>query len=181
LDTAKIGENALPHCLPYDEVPPASFSRWSRRSPPTEELRRRTVARILKNPEFRYIAQDIVRLKKKRDEKVISLQETKRLAEKKEIDARLEARKEEREARRVPAWKTTEITLSSLDGKSNTVAAVTREVLQEAAENGRAASDKDQDKEKAKGDKPAPDPYFDESLGVLSDYIQMLGTMHAQN
>ena len=43
-------------------------------------------------------------------------------------------------------------------------------------------SDKvDKLKEKAKEEKPAPDPYLDEGLNILADYIQMLGTMHAQN
>lgn len=182
LDTSKIGESALPYCLPYDEVPPASYQKWSRRAAPVEELRRRTLARMMKNPEFRYIAQDILRLKKKQEEKTVSLNESVRLAEKKEIDDRNEQRKVEREARQVPELKTTEFTLAILDGKTNTVA-LTRQVLEEATRNdklrtGAAATN---EVAKAKEEKPVPDPYFEEGLNVLADYIQLLGTVHVQN
>jgi carboxyl-terminal processing protease len=182
LDTAKIGENSLPHCLPYDEVPPASFQRWSRRDPPVDELKRRALARILKNPEFRYVAQDIVRMKKKQDEKTVSLNEAQRLAEKKENEDRNEARKQERDARPVQLPKTTEITLASLDGKTNTVA-LTRQVMQDAAENEKASVAKSTGKDpaKAKDEKPATDPYFDEGLSILADYIQLLAGTHVRN
>ncbi|MCG3149548.1 MAG: Tail-specific protease [Verrucomicrobiae bacterium] len=182
LDATKIGEKSLPHFLPYDEVPPASFTQWSRRRPPVEELNRRTVARLLKNPEFRYIAQDIVRLEKKQEEKHISLNEATRLAEKQEAEARDKKRQEERDTRPVAQLKTLEISLDSLDGKTNTVA-LTRQVMDEAMANQKAAAGKDKanGKDKEKDNKPAPDAHFDEGLNILADYIQMLGTMHAQN
>jgi len=189
LDTAKIGENALPHFLPYDEVPPASFQRWSRRDPPVDDLKRRAVARVLKNPEFKYIAQDIVRLKKRQEEKTVSLNEAHRLAEKKEGENRDEARKAERAARQTPELKTTEITLDILDGKTNTVA-LTRKVLQDAAKNEKTFASKTSSNAlpaitngvvNVNEEKPAPDPYFDEGMNILADYIQLLGTMHAQN
>ncbi|MEI6084399.1 MAG: carboxy terminal-processing peptidase [Verrucomicrobiota bacterium] len=180
LDTAKIGENSLPHCLPYDEVPPASFQHWSRREPPVDDLKRQAIARILKNPEFRYVAQDIVQLKKRQEEKTVSLNEAQRLAEKKENENRNEQRKSERAARQIQPPKTTEITLEILDGKTNTVAALTRKVLEDAAQNEKADGKKP-DKDKAKDEKPAPDPYFDEGFNILADYIQILGSKHAQN
>lgn len=182
LDTTKIGENSLPHCLPYDEVPPASFQRWSRREPPVDDLKRHTIARVLKNPEFRYVAQDIVRTKKKQDEKAVSLNEAQRLAEKKETEERNELRKQERDARPAQPFKTQEITLEILDGKTNTVA-LTRQVMQDAADNEKAAAGKatGKDPAKPKDEKPAPDPYFDEGLNILADYIQLLAGTHARN
>jgi len=120
-------------------------------------------------------------MKKKQEEKTVSLNEAQRLAEKKEIEARNDERKQERATRPASELKTTEITLGSLDGKTNVVAAVTKKVLEDAAKNEKPPTGKDHGKEKDKDEKPVPDPYFDEGLNILSDYIQLLGTMHAQN
>jgi carboxyl-terminal processing protease len=186
LDPDKIGESSLPKSLPYDEVLPASITKWSRRPPPVAELQRASRARVAADPEFRYITEDAERLRKKSAEKTISLNEARRLAERQETEARQAARKAERESRTFPPLPTTEISLAALEGTTNTVARLTREVMTEAAKNsqpargGRANGVTAAGEAPGKTEKPAPDPYFDESLNVLADYIQLLGSVHAQ-
>lgn len=166
LDVAKVGENNLTRPLPYDEVVPATFVPWSRRPPPVEELKRRSAQRVLKDVEFRYVAEDIERAKKHLEDKTVSLNEAQRLAERKENEARAEARKQEREARKVEPLKFTEITIGALDGQTNNVATINRQTF-----NPKAAEPKT----------PESDPYLDEGLNILTDYVQWLGGMALQN
>ena len=179
LDAAKIGENYLPHYLPYDEVPPAKFERWNRPLPSLETLRRLAEAREARDPEFRYIAEDIERLKAKSAEKTVSLNESNRLAEKLESENRVAVRKQARAARQVAPLPTTEITLAGLTGSTNRVAALTRQVLEAADQNSKG--DKAPKAEARDAGPPAPDPDFDEGLNILADYIHLLASATAKN
>lgn len=184
LDFDKVGERALPRSLPYDEVLPASFTKWSRRPPPLAELRRASERRVNADPEFRYIVEDAERMKKKSAEKVLSLNEARRLAERQENEARQQQRKQERQARRVEPLKSTEITLAALDGKTNAVASITRQVMVEATKNTRAAAGKAKSADgeaDASSEAPLPDPHFEEGLNILADYVRLLGSVHARN
>ena len=179
LDAVKIGENHLPHFLLYDEIPPVNINRWSRLVPPVDELRRSAAARLAANPEYRYILEDTALLKRKTEEKSVTLNEARRLAEKKQNEDRTETRKQERAARKVEPLKTTEITLASLTGSTNIVAAITRQVLETAAQN----SHTNESKKTASGESavPAPDPNFDEALNILADYVELTNHSHAKN
>ena len=177
-DAVKVGENHLPHFLLYDEVPPVSIERWSRYVPPVDELRRWAAARVAKNPEYRYILEDTALLKRKSEEKSVTLNEARRLAEKKQNEERAAARKQERAARQVAPLKTTEITLASLTGATNVVAAVTRQVLDTAAHN---SSTNESPQSASAETTPAPDPNFDEAVNILADYVEWTGHTHAKN
>ena len=180
LDAVKIGENHLPHFLIYDEIPPVSITRWSPYAPPVDELRRLAGGRVAQNPEYRYIREDTTLLNRKTEEKIVTLNEARRLAEKKQNEDRAEARKQERATRPAVAWKTTDITLASLTGKTNLVAAVTRQVLETAAQNSHtnAAAGKAASAEPAV---PAPDPNYDEAVNILADYVEWVNRRSAQN
>ena len=179
LDVAKIGENYLPHYLPYDEVPPIKIDRWSRSVPPVDVLRRLAAARVARDPEFRYIIDDTERLKAKTEEKTVSLNEAQRLAEKLANEQRADQRKQARAARHLEPLKTTEITLTGLSGSTNMVAAVTRKVLEDSAQNAKA----DDPKKPAVADAgpPPPDPNFDEGVNILADFVQLLAPQNAKN
>jgi len=179
LDVAKVGENYLPHFLPYDEVPAVKIERWSRPTPPVKALRQLAEVRVMRDPEFRYIVDDIERFKTKSAEKTVSLNEARRLTEKLENENRTVARKKERAARHVEPLKTTEITLASLTGATNKVAAITRKVLETAAKYSKSDETKLTDADDS--GIPAPDPNFDEGLNILADYIQLLGSANAKN
>ena len=179
LDAVKIGENHLPHFLLYDEIQPVSIHRWSQTVPPVDELRRLAAGRVAQNPEYRYILEDTALLKRKTDEKFVTLNEAARLAEKKQNEDRAEARKQERAARHVEALKMTEITLKSLTGSTNLVAAITREVMETAEQNSHTNEAKKTTS--AEPAVPAPDPNFDEAVNILADYVELNNHAHAKN
>lgn len=147
--------------------------------PPVDELRRATEVRLAKNPEYRYILEDTALLNRKNEEKSVTLNETRRLAEQKQNEERTATRKQERAARQVEPLKTTEITLASLTGSTNLVAAITRQVLETAAQN----SNTNEAKKSASGEAagPVPDPNFDEAVNILADYVELTNHSHAKN
>ena len=179
LDVMKIGENYLPHYLPYDKVPALKINRWSQSAPPVEDLRRLAASRVSHDPEFRYLVEDTERLKAKSEEKTVSLNEVRRLAEKLDNDKRAETRKKERAARSHAPLPTTEITLASLSNTTNHVAAITQQVLDDAAANAKTNEPKKVDD--GKPTPPEPDPIFDEALNILTDYVQLHDGLNTKN
>jgi len=135
--------------------------------------------RVAQDPEFRYIVEDTERLKNKSAEKTVSLNEAQRLTEKLVTEHREELRKQARTVRHIEPLKMTEITLASLTGGTNTVAAITRKVLDDSAKNSKA----DGAKKPATGENevPAPDTNFDEGVNILADLVQLLGNQNAKN
>ncbi len=84
-------------------------------APYLAELKKRSEARIATNRDFVYLRDEIERYKKSLAEKTISLNEARRLKEKKEADERLKARKKELVARAEPEGKVYELTLKQVD------------------------------------------------------------------
>ena len=67
-DLPEFGEGALKNALPYDEVPPAKYTKWSdSHSLFIDELKIRSAARVAADPEFHYVMEDMERLRKKLD------------------------------------------------------------------------------------------------------------------
>src|SRR5205814_5692026 len=59
-----VGEGALKNCLPYDEVPKVKYTKWSdTHSLFIDQLKRRSAERVQNNPEFRYVTEDLQRLR----------------------------------------------------------------------------------------------------------------------
>lgn len=167
LDARELGEGTLPNALLYDEVAPASFRRWSQAGAFVDQLRSHSRQRVEKDPEFGYIREDIERVRKMTGEKAISLNESKREAEKKAASERTEARKKERLARKSEPPSVIEVSLNGSNGKSNQVAAVTAKVLEAAANESRKDDEPD-------ADEPTVDPVLDEGLAILDDLIGLL-------
>jgi len=86
LDHPKIGETALPNALPYDEVPPVPFQRFSGNLF-LEQLRRRSDTRVALDPEFIHIRKEMARVHKSLSENTVSLNEKTRKAEIEEFRA----------------------------------------------------------------------------------------------
>lgn len=167
LDYLKINEASYKNALPYDEVAPISYARMSSTKTILPELQKYSQERVAHSPEFSYIQQDIQRLKVQLEEKNVSLNEKKRLQEKKENGARIEKRKKERLLRKEGVPQITEISLQSLSGVSSNTAALTRKVMDEAS-----ARLRDSPSEITSTD-PLVDPIFSESIDILSDMIKM--------
>src|SRR6266436_2718369 len=111
-DLPEYGEGALKNCLPYDEVPRAKFTKWSDSNHQLfiDELKRRSETRVQANPEFRYVIEDMERLRRRLDENRISLNEDVRRSEMNEDKLRKEARSQERLARKAEDVQTYRLT-----------------------------------------------------------------------
>src|SRR5881398_2077414 len=115
-DLPEFGEGALKNCLPYDEVPKARYTKWSDGHPLfIEELKRRSEARVQMNPEFKYVMEDMERLRKRLDENRISLNEDTRKVELNEDKIRKETRAKERLARHDEEMQMIRLTLDNVD------------------------------------------------------------------
>jgi carboxyl-terminal processing protease len=163
LDYLKINEASLKNALPYDEVPKAKYSLFD---PPwdTMVLRKHSEERILTDTEFKYVKEDIERLKAQLEQKTISLNEKKRLQEKKAATDRLEKRKKERLASKTDEMQMNEITLSSLDGATTNAPALTKKVIDEASAALNEASDEDTIPDDV-------DPQLVEGVNILSEMV----------
>jgi carboxyl-terminal processing protease len=178
-DLPEFGEGALKNCLAYDEVPKARFSKWSEgRGLFIDELKRRSEARVQGNPEFKYVMEDMERLRKRLDENRISLNEDVRKTELNEDKLRKETRAKERLARHDEQMQMIRLTLDNVD-KPN---------LQPILFPGNIASKKnasktapeaaeDEDSDTPSNDdgtkEPAIDPERDEALNILKDLVDL--------
>jgi carboxyl-terminal processing protease len=177
-DLPEYGEGALKNCLPYDEVPRARFTKWSDSNHQlfVDELKRRSETRVEANPEFRYVMEDMERLRKRLDENRISLNEDVRRAEMNEDKLRKETRSKERLARQVDDMKIFRVTLDNVDKPNLQVITFPGKIAQSKKKvSPEAASDADSDSTgDADGTKePAIDPERDESLNILADLIDL--------
>lgn len=176
---AEVGEGAMEGALPYDEVPPETYEKLGQVSPYLEDLRKRSTWRIDSDPDFAYVKEDIEIFKKALAEKSVSLNEAQRLKEKKEVEARAEARKKERKARPTPDLKIYEITLkNALEPglpkpvvETNTVAAASSHTT--PVPKSATPGEEDEDTEPAI---PPVDVTMVETRRILADYIQLLST-----
>jgi carboxyl-terminal processing protease len=187
-DLPEFGEGALKNALPYDEVPPAKYAKWSDSHPLfIDELKARSAARITADPEFRYVAEDMERTRKKINDNRVSLNEDVRRQEMNEQKARKEARSKERLARNQVEPSIYRLTLETLDNpnlelimypgkiaeaKRKGGAKLAPEVANDAADD-----DQDTDADTALADSDdkaaAIDPERDETLNILNDLVQL--------
>ena len=185
-DLPEFGEGALKNALPYDEVPPAKFTKWSdSHSLFIDELKGRSAARVAADPEFHYVMEDMERLRKKLDDNRISLNEEVRRHEVDEQKTRKEARSKERLARNQEEPSIYRLTLETIDNpklelimypgkiaevKNKGGVKVAPEAAPDADEETDAGADPaDGDDNKA----AAIDPERDETLNILNDLVQL--------
>lgn len=179
-DLPEFGEGALKNCLPYDEVPKARFTKWSDgRGLFIDELKRRSDARVQVNPEFRYVMEDMERLRKRLDENRISLNEEARRAELADDKLRKETRAKERLARNDEQMQMIRLTLDNVDkpniqpiifpGKLAANKKGGNKVAPEAASDSESESATLDDGTK----EPAIDPERDETLNILKDLVDL--------
>ena len=170
---ADFGETSLENALPWDEVPSADPQNLNRVKPFLTDLQKHSSQRIAKDKDFTYLLEDIEQYKKSLADKSVSLNEPERLAEKKDIETKLEARKKEQLARKKSAEKIFELTLKNVDEpglkppekKTNEVASATSEI---------PALDDDPES-LADAKVPAVDVAMEEAKKILTDYIALLG------
>ena len=167
---AEFGEAYLPNTLEWDTVPSADPENLDRVKPYLDELKKRSAKRIEKEKDWSYVREDIEQYKKTLADKSGSLNEAERLAEKKELEAKIEARKKDRQSRKKSTEKVFELTLKNIGDaelhppvpKTNTVA--------------KASVDLDDDVDSAPdGKTPDADVRLEETKRILADYVSLLG------
>jgi carboxyl-terminal processing protease len=171
---ADVGEGSLQNALPWDTIRKADYEPINDVPPFLDELRRRSSERVDKDKDFAYVKQEIERYKKTKDEKTVSMNENERFQERKENEARAEARKKELKARGEPAGTTYDITLKLVDEpglpaptvKTNAVAA---KEIKPSNHPGSDLTD-DEDKDEAP---PAQDVNMDEAKRILQDLVTL--------
>jgi carboxyl-terminal processing protease len=164
MDYRKVAESALKNAMPYDEVAKAKYEPTNHIDATIiNQLKKLSEARLARDPEFQNVLDDIERLKASLEQKSVSLNEAKRIAERDADAAREEARKKARAERAKlngAPFKTTDITIAMIEGRN------------QPAFDRNAAN-------QANGEKPAepePDPVFEESLRILTDLIRIAPT-----
>ncbi len=180
-DYDEIGEKALKKPLPYDEVPPESYRKVTDQPLFINELRERSQARVKKEPEFRYITENLKRLKEKIAKNSLSLNEKERRAEIERDKARIAARKADRAKRKLDPLVAYSITLDNVDKPQLEL------VKNDDAEQKAKHAPKPKTKKNAKGDdssdedeldeeegfkEPKIDPVKLEALQILTDLIE---------
>ncbi|MGB8340528.1 MAG: carboxy terminal-processing peptidase [Chthoniobacterales bacterium] len=183
-DLPEFGEGALKNALPYDEVPPAKYTKWSdSHSLFIPELKIRSAARVAADPEFHYVMEDMERLRKKLADNHISLNEDVRRKEVAEEKARKAERSKERLARNQEEPSIYRLTLETLDNPKlelimypgKIADAKTKGDLKSAPEVAPDTDDEDDsDLDTGDDNKPAAiDPERDETLNILTDLVRL--------
>lgn len=178
-DYLEIGEASLKNSLPADSIAPEKYDSLKEVNGSLDQLRKQSVARVQDSKDFAYIREDIEQLKERQANKAVSLNLEKRLQEKKENEARREARKKERAARPKPDVDVYEITLDTIE-KDDPMELVTQEKTDDSKEVASVettdeSKDVEEDGEENGEENPEPliDPYLGEALNILSDYIKV--------
>jgi carboxyl-terminal processing protease len=186
-DLPEFGEGALKNALPYDDVPPAKYTKWSDTHQLfLDELRARSAARVAADPEFHYVMDDMARLRQKIDDNRISLNEDVRRHEIDEEKARKADRSKERLARNEEEPSIYRLTLETVNNSKLQLimypgkiaeAKMKGDVAKVAPD---AAPDSDADDldsselDSGDGSKAAAiDPERDETLNILADLVQL--------
>jgi carboxyl-terminal processing protease len=158
-DISEVTESAQKDALPYDEIEPAAYDRAGSVDGKVAPLAKASAERVAASKEFAWIREDLERWEKQKKDKTLSLNEKKRLDERKADEDRAEARKKERLAlkERPPVFE--EITLALLDGKVKTPAASTGTVTAPSLD----------DDEGYERSPDAPDAVLNETLRIATD------------
>jgi carboxyl-terminal processing protease len=186
LDFLETGEAYLPNVLEADNIPPAKYQRADRINGGLDQLRKNSSVRITKDKDFAYVLEDIELVKKQRADKTISLNEQRRVQEKKDMEARNEARKKERDARPVSADKVFLVKTETVDKNQPIIAVQPPKPVPTAAKGKDAAAkaktatpaskpvkapeDGEELEDTTDAGKAIIDVYLREALNILSDY-----------
>ncbi len=170
---ADVGEAALTNALAWDTIPKAEYERLNEVAPILEELRHRSGERVARDNDFAYVREEIERYKKMKEERSVSMNEEERFREKKQNEARAEARKKQLKARGEPNQKVYDITLKLADQpglppptvKTN---AAPKEIKVTAMADPESIEEEEQDDGPA-----APDGTLEEAKRILQDLIEL--------
>ena len=162
-DTPEIGESSLPNPLAYDEVDPQPVNKFSFTSPFIDTLKQHSADRVSKDPEFRYINEDMKRFREKLDLNQLSLNEKVRKEELAQEKVRKEERKKERKLHPVQQPVAYEVTLDTVDKPELPKVTLKKRPAKEKVEKDPDAEDDDADIA------ATPDPIKNEAIKIIQD------------
>jgi carboxyl-terminal processing protease len=175
-DVAEVSESALKDPLPWDVLPAAPYEAVNRVQPYISALRDSSMRRVKVDREFVYLASDIDRVAKSLASKSISLNEQERRQELAQAKARRAER--ERETRALAARKPVahDITLQNVDQPG-----LPPPVVPAAKDPDPTPTTGAEDKDDAPPGRRSAgnDAVLDESLRILSDYVDFLSSKNA--
>ena len=169
----EIGEASLPNSLEADHTEKLNYRRVNRVAGRIEPLTKLSNERVKNDQDFAYILEDIEILKKRLEDKSISLNETKRLSEKDEDKAKRDTRKKERKTRGDAKETVFDLTIKMIKTNTKLGNKVENEEkpirLEETPEDGEEVEELEEEE-----DQPKLDPHMRETLHILHDYIKLL-------
>ncbi len=176
-DVLEIGEGALTHPLQVEPIDPQPYELVRPKPFPVDTLQARSNARMAEDREFQYITEDIDDAKRRIEENVISINRAVREQENADLEAKREARKEER-IERFAKTREVEKDLYTIYGLTqNNVHKkdlVLRSDLSLEESSGMMVGDKDKEEDpelKALEYPHGFDPYKRETLNIVRDLI----------
>lgn len=196
-DYMDIGEASLENCLPANKIKPADYTAVANLLPFLAPLKDSSHARVMKEQEFAYLQEDIQQVKRRQENKLVSLNEQKRKDEIDQNKARAESRKKERAARPPSLAKVYDLDLKSVEDNlplalvepravearktlAGGVAIKSDSANLAAGTNPKVESGKEGDSGDPEADildldkEPEHDAHLDEGLHILIDYIRLL-------
>jgi carboxyl-terminal processing protease len=168
-DYLEIGEGSLENALPPDRIAKADYTAQDQVKPYVSELQAASKARIATSKDFAYLLEDIEQVKKRKEDKAISLNEAKRIAEKDEDKARADARKKERQSRTKSTGNIWELDLDMVEAEKP-LQPYTGEKPDEYALSQKTTPEEGEDEEEESGADPLVDPHLEETLNITRDY-----------
>ena len=185
-DYLDIGESSLENSLPAGGTMPVSYSRLDLVQKYVPELAKRSKLRVDASKDFSYLREDIAEVKRRQDDKSVSLNETKRLAEKKALKDQADLRKKERAGRKPSMDRSFDLTLENIE-KNEPMTLVVAVKKEKTTESGAVVKTEKTDAPVNVEDplaEPEPDsdesfpfdPQLDEAVSILNDYVEVLKT-----
>ncbi len=110
-----VGEDDLKYPLPYDEVKPADYDKWTGPAVDMADLRARSAARVKNDPEFHFLEQDIDKMEERMKSNRLSLNIDDRKAELADDKKRTEEIKVERAEHKAALPVEYSLTLADVD------------------------------------------------------------------
>lgn len=155
VDASEFGESTYDNALPWTRIAAVPHTRYGNFAPLLPRLDALHDARVAKEREFQWWAEDVAQFRSEQAKKFVSLNEGERRAERDKFETQRKRRQEERVKLNI-----------ALDP-----------LLEQSSDDGLQAGERDvaKDAARAKAAETLPDPLLRESAAILADALTLLG------
>ena len=95
-DTVEFGESSLPNAMPWDYIQATNYAPVGDAKQFVPQLRALQEKRVMKDPEYQYLLEDIAEYNQRKKDKTVTLNEAERKAERAQFDQKELARENAR-------------------------------------------------------------------------------------